>query len=161
MGHLGLWRIVERCAGADMRPYRRTSHTRHDLKVHLIWVTKYRYAVMNAQIGERIRELIRQYCDANDIQIIKGRVSKDHIHLYLSYPPKFSVSDLVRRLKGRTSKKIQEEFPQLGRTYWGRHFWAIGYGAFSAGHVSDEMIQHYLDHHEQRPDGDEDFVVEE
>ncbi|MEM7129759.1 MAG: IS200/IS605 family transposase [Chloroflexota bacterium] len=144
-----------------MRNKRKGSHTVYDLKVHLIWITKYRYKVLTKDVGVRIRALLRQTCDANDIQIKKGRVSKDHVHLYVSYPPKISVSEMMRRLKGRSSKKIQEEFPQLGKRYWGKHFWAIGYAAFSSGHVTDEMIQEYLEKHENHPNhNDDDFVVE-
>jgi putative transposase len=105
--------------------------------------------------------LIRQICDANDIVILKGRVSKDHVHLYISYPPKLSVSEMVRRIKGRTSRLLQEEFPQLSKRYWGKHFWAIGYAAFSSGQVTDEMIQEYISQHHKHPNHrDEDFVVE-
>jgi putative transposase len=144
-----------------MRSYRKSSHTVHDLKVHLVWITKYRYTVLTKDIGLRIRELIRQICDANDIQIIEGRVSKDHVHRYVSYPPKLAVSEMVRLLKGRTSRRIQDEFPQLGKRYWGKHFWGIGYAAFSSGHVTDEMIQEYLQHHENHPNHrDDNFRIE-
>lgn len=144
-----------------MRPYRKSSHTVYDLKVHLVWITKYRYKVLTKEVGRRIRDIIRQVCDANDIQIIEGRVSKDHIHLYVWYPPKLSVSEMVRRMKGRSSKRIQEEFPQLGKRYWGKHFWGIGYAAFSSGHVTDDMIKEYLKQHEKHPNHhDENFAVE-
>ena len=144
-----------------MRSYRKSTHTVHDLKVHLVWVTKYRYKVLTKQVAVRIRDVIRQTCEVNDIEIIQGRVSKNHIHLYVSYPPKLSVSEIVRRLKGRSSKKVQEEFPQLGKRYWGRHFLGIGYAAFSSGHVTDEMIREYLKHHDKHPNhNDDDFVVE-
>ncbi len=95
-----------------MRSYRKGSHTVYDLKVHLIWMTKYRYTVLTKKVGLRVRELIRQVCDANDIHIIEGRVSKDHVHISVSYPPKLSVSEMVRLMKGRSSRRIQEEFPQ-------------------------------------------------
>ena len=109
----------------------------------------------------RIREIIRQVCDANDIQILKGRVSKNHIHLYFSYFPRLSVSEMVRLLKGRPSRLVQSEFPQLSKTYWGKHFWAIGFAAFSSGHVTDQMIQEYLEKHDKHPNhNDDDFVVE-
>jgi len=144
-----------------MRSYRKSSHTVHDLKVHLIWITKYRYKVLTKEVGYRIREFIRQVREQNDIQIISGVVSKDHVHLYISYPPKYSVSDMVRWFKGRSSRRIQEEFPQLGKRYWGKHFWGIGYAAFSSGTVTDEMIQEYLKHHEDHPNHQDDgFTVE-
>lgn len=144
-----------------MRKYRKSSHAVHDLKVHLVWITKYRYKVLTKNVGFRIREIIRQISDTNDITIIKGRVSQDHIHLYVSYPPKLSVSEMVRLMKGRSSRKIQEEFPQLSKKYWGKHFWAIGYAAFSSGQVTDQMIQEYLSNHEKHPNhNDDDFKVE-
>lgn len=128
-----------------MRSYRKGSHTVYDLKVHLVRITKYRYTVLTKEIVLRIRGLIRQICDAKDIQILKGRISKDHVHIYVSYPPKLAVSEMVRLLKDRTSRKVQEEFPQLSKRYWERHFWAIGYRAFSSGHVTDKMIQEYIE----------------
>ncbi len=144
-----------------MRSYRKSSHSVYDLKVHLVWITKYRYAVLTKEVGLRTREIIRQICAQNDITIIRGVVSKDHVHLYISYPPKLSVSEMVKWFKGRSSRKLQDEFPQLGKTYWGKHFWAIGYAAFSSGHVTDEMIQEYLAHHEDHPNhNDDEFTVE-
>ena len=140
------------------RNYRKTTHAKYDLKVHLIWVTKYRYKVLVDKVKERIRELIRQTCDTMDVQIIRGHISTDHVHLYISHPPQVSVTDIVKSLKGQSSRKIQEEFPQLGKQYWGRHFWAIGYAAFSAGDVTDDMIREYIKNHEGKDYGE--FTVE-
>lgn len=70
--------------------------------------------------------MIRQMCDSLDVQILKGVVSKDHVHLHVSYAPKLSVSDLVRRLKGRSVKILLEEYPELRRRYYGDHFLGIG-----------------------------------
>jgi len=145
----------------DKRKYRKSSHTIHDLRVHLVWITKYRYEVMEGAVGERVRDLVRQVCDSNDIQIIKGAVSKNHVHLYISYPPKLSVSEIMRRVKGRTSRKVQDEFPHLKKRYWGKHFWGIGYGAFSVGNVTDEMIREYIEDHKSHGNhNDDNFVVE-
>jgi putative transposase len=88
-----------------------------------------------------------QICDAEDAGILKGVVSKDHVHIHIEYPPSKALSDLVKRLKGRTSRKLQEEYPELKRRYWGRYFWAIGYGAWSTGNITEEMVQEYLEHH--------------
>ena len=65
--------------------------------------------------------------------------------MHIEYPPKLSVSDLVKRLKGRTSRILQQEFPELKKLYWSWHFWAIGYGGGSTGNITDEMVQVYLD----------------
>jgi len=107
----------------------------------------------------RIRDLIRQDCDRLDIQIISGIVSKDHVHIFISYPPKISISEIVKTLKGRSSKKIQQEFLELKRRYWGQHFWGIGYGAFSAGEVTDELIEEYLSHHDEHPNHIDDIKI--
>jgi putative transposase len=123
------------------------------LKVHLVWCTKYRHKALQQDVACRIRDLLRQICESNDIQIVKGHVSKDHIHLYVSYPPKLSVSEMIKRLKGRSSKMIQAEFPELGAKFWGRHFWGIGYAAFSSGTVTDQMIREYLERHIDKDDG--------
>jgi putative transposase len=143
-----------------MRDLRKGSHSVHELHVHLVWSTKYRYAVLKGEVQLRCRELLRQTCDSLDVRILKGVVSKDHIHLHLSYPPKLSVSDLVRRLKGRSAKILLQEFSELRRRYYGGHFWGIGYGSWSTGNITDEMIKSYLDHHGEGPNSDQNFILE-
>ncbi len=108
----------------------------------------------------RCRDLIRQVCDSMDVRILKGVVSKDHVHLHLSYPPKISVSDLVKRLKGRSARLMLDEFSELKKRYWGQHLWGIGYGAWSSGNITDEMIESYLEHHKEGPNSDQNFILE-
>lgn len=143
-----------------MQDTRKGSHSVHQLHLHLVWGTKYRYSVLNGEVQIRCRDLIRQTCDSLDVKILKGVVSKDHVHLHVSYPPSLSVSDLTRRLKGRSAKKLLEEFGELRRKYYGGHFWGIGYGAWSTGNITDEMIQSYLDHHKEGPNSDQNFILE-
>ncbi len=142
-----------------MDEQRRSGHTITNLMVHLVWVTKYRYPVLKGDIQSRCREIIMQICDAEDVQILKGVVSKDHIHMHIEYPSRISISDLVKRLKGRTSRNLQREFPALKKRYWGRHFWAIGYGAWSTGNVTDEMVQEYLEHHRHPSNKDTGNII--
>ena len=101
---------------------RRGSHSVFSLQVHLVFSTKYRYKVLRGEVQERCRDLMRQTCDARDVRILKGVVSADHVHLHLSYPPKHAVSDIVRRIKGRSARKLLQEYPTLKRRYWGGHF---------------------------------------
>ena len=103
--------------------YRKTAHSVYDLKYHIVWITKYRKPILRGEIGKRVRELIRQTCASLDVYIIKGHVSKDHVHLLVSVPPNLAVSELVKRLKGRSSRLMLEEFGELRKTYWGRHLW--------------------------------------
>ncbi len=137
------------------------SHTVTWLTAHIVWVTKYRYDVLKGDIQERCRELVRQICESEDVKILKGVVSKDHVHIHIEYPPSISISNVVKRLKGRTSRRIQEEFPALRKQYWGRHFWAVGYGAWSTGNITDKMVDEYLEHHRSPTDpGSDNFIIE-
>ena len=127
----------------------------------MVWSTKYRYQVLKGDIKARCRDLIIQICQAEDVQILKGVVSKDHVHMHIEYPPKLAISDLIKRFKGRTSRMLQEEYPELKKRYWGNHFWAVGYGAWSTGNITEEMIQKYLEHHRDLSEGDnETFILE-
>jgi putative transposase len=143
-----------------MENIRKGSHSVHQLHVHVVWSTKYRYAVLKGDVQLRCRDLIRQVCDSMDVRILKGVVSKDHVHLHLSYPPKISVSELVKRLKGRSARLMLDEFSELKKRYWGQHLWGIGYGAWSTGNITDEMIENYLEHHREGPNSDQNFILE-
>src|ERR1044071_6270810 len=144
-----------------MRENRHGAHTLTRLTAHLVWVTKYRYPVLAGDIKVRCKDLLVQICDAAGVRILRGVVSKDHVHMHIESPPRTSLSDLVKRLKGRTSRRLQEEYPALRRRYWGRNFWAIGYGAWSTGNVSDEVVQEYLEHHRHPSNGESDpFILD-
>lgn len=136
-----------------MANYRNGTHSISNLSCHIVWVTNYRYAVLTGDVQKRCRDILVQVCNSEDVKILKGVVSKDHIHMHVEYPPSISVSDLVKRLKGRSSRLLQEEFPAIRKRYWGRHFWAVGYGAWSTGVITDEMVQEYLEHHRDIPNG--------
>ena len=143
-----------------MENYRKGSHTIYALKYHLVWITKYRKKVLTGAVAERVRELIRQICKANEIDILKGHISKDHVHVFLSVPPQVSVSKLVQHLKGKTSIKLLQEYKHLHKEFWGRHLWARGYFAASSGNITDEIIIEYINNQDVgKPD--DDFKVSE
>lgn len=145
-----------------MPEYRKGSHTVYDLKYHIVWITKYRKKVMCGEIGLRLRELIKQSCEAQEVQVVKGHIAADHVHLLVSVPPQIAVSDLVQRLKGRSARKMLEEFGELRRQFWGKHLWARGYFVASSGNVTDEIIADYIESQSEKPPGDsEDFRVGE
>ena len=127
---------------------RKSEHVRYDIEYHIVWTTKYRYRILSGKIAERCRELIRQSCQAMDINIIKGSIGKDHIHLMLSCPPNISVSKIVQHLKGKTSRIMMSEYKELRKRYWGQHMWAIGYFCRSVGDVNKEMIKKYIESQE-------------
>ena len=142
-----------------MKTQRRSGHTVSILTAHIVWVTKYRYQVLKGDIQVRCRELVKQICDVEDIRILKGVISKDHVHIHIEYRPSQNISDIVKRLKGRTSRRLQEEYPELGKKYWRRHFWAIGYGVWSTGNITDEMVQEYLEHHRNPSNLDNNTII--
>ena len=144
-----------------MNYQRRHNHTVSSLTVHIVWATKYRYLVLKGDIQLRCRTILRQICEAEDIIILKGVVSKDHVHMHINYLPSKSVSDIVKKLKGRSSRKLQQEFPELRKRYWGQHFWAIGFGCWSTGNITDDMVNEYLEHHRNpNQDKDDSFIIE-
>jgi len=96
-----------------------------------------------------------------DVEIIKGHVSKDHVHMLLSVPPHVSISKLMQSLKGRSSRKMMVEFSHLKREFWGRHLWARGYFACTTGNVTDEVIKEYIENQEIERDKDDDFKVDD
>jgi putative transposase len=110
----------------DMAEYRHSAHAVYDLKYHLIWCTKYRYKILLGRIAERARDLIRQVCQMRDVVIVRGAVSPDHIHMLLSAPPHLAPAKLAQYIKGRSSRRLQEEFPELRKRYWGQHLWRVG-----------------------------------
>jgi putative transposase len=142
-----------------MKEQRRMGHTVSVLTAHIVWVTKYRFQVLKGDIQVRCRDLVKQICDTEDVRILKGVISNDHVHIHIEYRPSQSISDLVKRLKGRTSRRLQEEYPALSKRYWGRHFWAIGYGVWSTGNITDEMVQEYLEHHRDPSNLDNDNII--
>ena len=144
-----------------MQNYRKTSHSVYDIKFHFVWITKYRKPMLTGNIGIRLRELIREICKTMDIEIIKGHVSKDHVHLLASVPPYHSVSQVMKRIKGKTSRRLLNESRILAKQCWGRHLWARGYFAASSGNVTDEVIAEYIEQQVIEERGrDDDFTID-
>ena len=114
---------------------------------------------MKGVLAVRLRNIIREICRANDVEIIKGHVSKDHVHLFVSVPPDISVSKLVQRLKGISSRKMLMENKMLSKEFWGRHMWARGYFVASSGNVTDEVLIKYIEEQGKEPT-DENFRID-
>lgn len=127
-----------------MENYRRSAPATYDIKYHIVWITKYRKPVIVGKIAERTRDLIRQSCQTNEVEILAGHVGKDHIHLLVSVPPHLSASKLIQYLKGTSSRKLLMEYKELNKQFWGQHLWARGYFVASSGNVTDEIIAEYI-----------------
>jgi putative transposase len=135
-----------------MTEYQHTAHTRYDIKYHIVWITKYRYKIITPEIGRRLKELLIQGCGCRGMTIVTGHIDKDHVHLLLSCPPSLSPSKIAQYLKGRSSRILQDEYPQLKKRYWGQHLWGRGYFCATTGVISQEMIKEYIESHVESSD---------
>jgi putative transposase len=132
-----------------MRLYRRWWHTKYDMKCHFIFFPKYRKRVLYGKISKKLREIIKFECTRLNVKIISGKLSVDHVHLFVSYPVKLSGSQIMKSVKGWSSRKIMKEFPFIRKKYyrwW--NFRARWYMAVSSWSITDEMIQEYIDNQE-------------
>ncbi|MFN9632640.1 MAG: IS200/IS605 family transposase [Erythrobacteraceae bacterium] len=130
--------------------YRSGSHTTFHHRYHLVWARKYRYKVLHGGVRLRVREIIKQVCDEMDVTIVNGALSRDHVHMFVEIPPHVSVSDFMRRAKGRSWRKIQQEFEHIRKRYWGQLFWHRGYFSTTSSNITDDIIMRYLDQHNHK-----------
>jgi REP-associated tyrosine transposase len=129
----------------SMVEYRRSAHAIFDIKCHVVWITKYRYNILRGRVAERARDLVRQICESREVVIIRGSVSPDHIHMLVSAPADLAPAKLVQYIKGRSSRRLQDEFPELRNRYWGQHLWARGYFCATVGAVDEQTIKAYIE----------------
>jgi putative transposase len=122
--------------------------------VHLVWSAKYRCSVLTGNKQKRCREVLIEICGVEGVVILKGVVRHD-----LECRPSQNFSTLIKKLKGRSSRKLQMEFPELKKRYWGLHFWAIGFGCWSAVNITDKMVDEYLEHHRKSSNDTDSFII--
>lgn len=130
-----------------MPVYSKTSHTVFYHRFHIVWITKYRYRVLEGNLRIRVREIIAQVAEEMSVRIVNGVLSADHAHVFADIPPHMSVSEFVKIAKGRSSRRIQMEFPDIRKKYWGYHFWARGFFSSTSGNVTDDIINEYINNH--------------
>ena len=125
------------------KKYRKTPHTVYDIKYHFVIVPKYRYNVLDGEVKEWLKKEISQICERMEILIEEGKICKDHIHMCLSVPPRYSPSEVMKQIKGKSSEGVFREFPEIKKIYWGQHFWARGYFVSTVG-IDEETIKEYI-----------------
>ena len=126
-----------------LEKYKRQSHATYDCRYHLVWVTKYRFRIIDQEIAIALKWVIKDICDWKEIDILEGAVKEEHVHMYLQIPPKHSISDVMKWLKGKSAERLLERFPSLEKQYWGRHLWARGYFVSTVG-ITDNIIRQYI-----------------
>ena len=130
---------------------RRTSHAVYDAEYHLVWAPKYRKWILRGDIRQRVKELFGEITAHHGIEIDAMEVAEDHVHLFVSFPPRYSISRVVGLLKSISASVLFREFPRIGDQLWGGEFWEDGYFARTVGdEVTGEMIRKYIQYHEER-----------
>ena len=136
--------------------YRRGSHTVIELQYHFVWKTKYSYPVLKGDIGLRLRDLIKEICNQQEMVVVRGNVRANHIHVLVSSPSHLSPAKIAQYLKGKSSHRLLREFPELRKRYWGSHLWGRKYFCSTVRAVTEEMVKKYIENQTDEPN---DFKV--
>ena len=144
-----------------MRELRRAAHTVYSLHYHFVFTTKYRKPVLGGEVGQSLRDLIREICRSEDIEILEGHIRPDHVHLLVSAPPHLAPSRVMQAIKGKTSHHLLQDRRKLREAFWGRHLWARGYFVATSGNVTDEVVAEYIRLQGAEPQDEERFRITE
>src|ERR671919_381542 len=136
---------------------KRTSHAVYDTKYHLVWAPKYRKWIVREDIRQRAAELLREIADNFQFEIEEMEVAKDHVHLFLHFPPRYAIAKVVGILKSMSASELFKEFPELRRQLYGGEFWEDGYFVRTVGdQVTAEVVKRYIQYHRHdERDGDQ------
>ena len=127
---------------------KRTSHAVYDTKYHLVWAPKYRKWSIREDIRQRAAALFREIAEDVQFDIEEMEVAKDHVPLFLNFPPRYAIAKVVGRLKSISASRLFQEFPELRRPLWGGEFWEDGYFVRTVGdQVTAEVVKRYLRYH--------------
>jgi putative transposase len=127
---------------------KRTSHAVYDTKYHLVWTPKYRKWVLRGDVRATADELIKEICEQYGFEIDTMEVAEDHVHLFLSFPPSYSISKVVGMLKSISGSEIFKKHPEVKQQLWGGEFWEDGYFARTVGdRMTAEVIRKYIEYH--------------
>ena len=146
---------------AEVQGYRRSSHTTYQCHYHFVFIPKYRKPALRGDVAVRLRDMIREICTRNGIEILKGHVRPEHVHLLLSVPPQLSPSRVMQLIKGKTSNRLMQEYRMIRKEFWGRHLWARGFFVATTGNVTDEVVAKYIELQGSVPQDDDSFRVSE
>ncbi len=130
--------------------FKRLSHSLYECKYHIVFCPKYRYRIFKEAIGEYAKQQVYQLCKQKEqVEVMELNVQPDHVHLVVSIPPKYAVSEFMGYLKGKMAIRLFQQYESLGRRYWGRHLWARGYCVSTIG-LDEEKIRKYVQWQEKQ-----------
>ncbi len=137
---------------------RRTAHAIYDTSYHLVWAPKYRKKILDGFLGPRVDGMFRGIADTYDITIDEMEVSPDHVHIFCSFPPRYSIAQIITRFKSLSAREVFREYPQVKKQLWGGEFWEDGYFARTVGDkVTSEVIRKYIRRHREAQDSQLDL----
>ena len=130
--------------------FKRLSHSIYECKYHGVFCPKYRYRIFKEEVGEYTKQQIYELCRQKDlVEVLELNVQPDHVHLVVSIPPKYAVSEFMGYLKGKLALRLFQQYEHLGRRYWGRHLWARGYCVSTIG-LDEEKLRKYVQWQEKQ-----------
>ena len=133
--------------------FRRTAHAASDTAYHLVWSPKYRKNILTDAVRERVEQMFKEIAQSYDITSDEMEVSPDHVHIFCSFPPRYSIAQVVGMFKSLSGRAVFREFPQVKRELWGGELWEDGYFARTVGdQVTAEMIRKYIKRHREAQD---------
>ena len=135
-----------------MSRFKKLAHAVWDCKYHVVWCPKYRYRVLGGRVRRSARAVIRELCDRRGVGILEGSIGEDHIHLVVEVPPKWSISEVVGFIKGKSAVKLLDIHPEMRQRYWGRHLCDRGYFGAAIGAVTEEQIKQYIENQSDEAD---------
>lgn len=129
--------------------YEKGGHTKWECKYHVVWIPKYRFKILVGKVRDWLKQVLQQECETLEVEITKGTIADDHVHMVFQIPPKHSVAYVMQELKRKSAKRLVDRFPELRKRYWGQHIWARGYFVSTVG-IDEEAIRRYIQSHEEK-----------
>jgi putative transposase len=138
--------------------FRRAAHAAYDTAYHLVWSPKYRKDILKEALALRVEQMFTEIADSYEITIDEMEISPDHVHVFCSFPPRYSIAQVVGMFKSLSARAVFREFPQVKRQLWGGEFWEDGYFARTVGDkVTAEVIRKYIKRHREEQDAQRDL----
>ena len=127
---------------------RRASHAVYDTKYHLVWAPKYRKSILREEVKSLAEEMFREILERRDCEVEEVEIAQDHVHVFTSIPPRYSIGEIVGALKSISAREIFCRHPEVKRELWGGEFWEDGYFVRTVGDkVTAEVIKKYIQYH--------------
>ncbi|MFO7681381.1 MAG: IS200/IS605 family transposase [Chloroflexota bacterium] len=130
-----------------MNNVQRLAHSVWDCKYHIVWIPKWRRKVLYGQLREKLGDVFRELARQRESPVLEGHLCSDHVHMYMSIPPKYAVAQVIGFIKGKSAIHIARTFGGRARNFVGEHFWARGYYVSTVGR-DEKVIREYIKNQE-------------